>query len=288
MESIKISFRESIADGLRRLTIDSWSGACLLVSRNHLAAALKTGELAHPGVYILVGPSNIKPDRNGHPTLVFDLYIGKSDSLDERIALHDKIRSFWSIAFAFYRDGEDELHAGQTGDLEARLIARAREAGNQVDTAKHVKNVATPKPHSSPDQSESTEVFLGHIETVLKALGYNFLSTQTVPDVDVLESTNDPEIRIPENLQRLVKEIRTTCMALPATEFYSTHVPDLRAKVVSAQGSRVFARILFLKHAVRVDLKSHTFSVEADKSLDENQTNEIKDAYSRAQQQLEN
>jgi len=286
MEPIKITFLEPTADGLRRLTTDNWSGVCLVISRSHLAAALKTEELAHSGIYILVGPSKVTFGEDGRPALVFDLYIGKSDSLDERIAFHDKERKFWSIAFAFYRDGEDDLHAGQTGDIEASLIAKAREAGNQVDNGNHVTNKATPKIHNNPSQSQSTQIFLGHIETMLKALGYDFFSSQKLPDAGIAEPANNPEISIPENLQSLVNEIQTVCVALPSTEFYSTHVPDLRAKVISAQGSRVFARILFLKHAVKLMLKNQAFRLETNTSLDDDVKNDIRDAYSQARQQL--
>jgi hypothetical protein len=286
LESIKIAFlepkSESPADGLRRLTVESWAGVCLVLSRGRLHAALKTGHLTHPGVYILVGPSEISAGHNGR-TLVFELYIGRSDSFDERIARHDKFKNFWSTAFFFYRDGVDELHAGQTGDLEARLIAKAKAAGNKVN---HVHNVANPKPQGG---SDSTEMFLKQIETILKALGYDFFSPQQLTEAAVLEPlevADEPQMDVPESLRALIGQIRAACLALPSTEFYATHVPDLRAKVVSAHGSRIFARVQFKKRAVKLTLRGQAFTLEADALVDESVKEKIKDAYSHASQQL--
>jgi len=229
-----------------------------------------------------VGPSQVSSGHNGR-TLVFELYIGKSDSFDVRIANHDKFKDFWSTAFFFYRAGDDELHAGQTGDLEARLITKARAAGNTVNDVRNVAN-----PHSR-GTSDFTDVFMDKIETILKALGYDFFSSEKHPDTAIpepFEVIDAPEIYVPENLRRIVDQIRTVCLALPSTEFYATHVPDLRAKVVAARGSRIFARIQFLKQAVKLTLKSQVFTLEANASLDETVMQNIKAAYSQASQQL--
>jgi hypothetical protein len=282
MESIKLTFLESVPDGLRRLTIANWAGVCLVLSRSRLHSALKTGGLAHPGVYILLGPSAIDISDHGRK-LVFELYIGKSDSFDERIGNHDKFKGFWSTAFFFYGGGPEELHAGQTGDLERHLIARAQKAGHKVT------NVANPKLHGAPAQSDSTDIFLTYIETILKALGYDFFSSQgptEPPALKPLEPVAELEIAVPENLRRTVDQIRAVCLTLPAVEFYGTHVPDLRAKVVSAHGSRIFARIQFRKQTVKLTLKGQVFTLKADTLVDEEIERHIRDAYSRASREL--
>jgi hypothetical protein len=281
VEPIKLTFLESVPDGLRRLTIANWAGVCLVLSRSRLHSALKTGELAHPGVYILVGPSGIDMSDHGRK-LVFELYIGKSDSFDERIGNHDKFKGFWSTAFFFYGGGPDELHAGQTGDLEGRLIARAQTAGHNVT------NVANPKLHGVLSKSDSTDIFLNYIETILKALGYDFFSSRELaePVLKPLEAVAELEIDVPQNLRRVVDQIRAACLTLPAAEFYGTHVPDLRAKVVSARGSRMFARIQFRKQAVKLTLKDEVFTLKADTLMDEGIERKIKEAYSRARHEL--
>ena len=55
------------ADGLRSLTTDNWSGACLVITRKHFEAGQKTAKLDRPGVYILVGPSHVE-NRHIHPS----------------------------------------------------------------------------------------------------------------------------------------------------------------------------------------------------------------------------
>lgn len=247
METIKITFLESSPDGLRKLTTDNWSGVGLVVAREHFAATQTNEELMRPGVYILVGPSRV--DENfDPPRLISKIYIGKSDMLDERLRSHSELREFWSTAFAFYRAGE-ELHAGQIAQLEALLIEKARAA------KKHdVLNVATPRQLSKPSQLESISTFAGQIESMLKALGYDFFSSlpSLAPESPQVQ---EREVVVPSQLSAIVESLCEICAALPATEVYKTKVPDVRAKVVSKKDSRVFARIEFRSRAVKLTLK---------------------------------
>jgi hypothetical protein len=284
MEPIKIDFLDQSADGLCRLSTHNWAGACLVISRNRLESALKSGELAVPGVYILVGPSEVR-NVEGRPGLISKLYIGKSDTLDERISTHShsKSKEFWSTAFAFYHVGGD-FHAGHLADLERLMIQKAKKAGNDIVDA----NVIVPRQHGGSNSADSAGLFLEHIEIFLKALGYDFFSVQEPSDVTVIEPSKQPE-HIPENLQRLIGEIQTVCLELPSTEFYSTKVPDLRAKVISGGNSRIFARLQFLKHSLRLGLKGepgHHYNLSAEASLDQNGRDDIKAAYSWALKQL--
>ncbi len=244
MESLKIEFLESFPDGIRRLTTHNWSGACVVIARKHFDLAPEVADLACPGVYILVGPSEILTDTQP-PRLISRIYIGKSDTLDERLRHHHDSKEFWSTAFAFYRMGED-LHSGQTGQLEALLIDRARSAGN------HVLNVATPRQPEMQSESESIRMFVSQIEAILKALGHDLFSAQNLLRPIVTEAREEQEVRVPDNLQGLVSQLKQMCLELPQTEFYSTRIPDLRAKVVHGESSRVFATIKFRRHAVRL------------------------------------
>lgn len=248
MESIKITFLESFADGLRRLTTDSWKGACLVMTRKHFESAQKTTELIRPGVYILVGASHV--DETGHqPKLISKVYIGKSDVLDERLRQHHESKDFWSTAFAFYRP-EDDLHAGQLAQLEAHLIEKAMAAGNHV-----LQNVQTPRKAGKGFEPESLAAFVLHVESMLKALGHDFFSVQSLPQVPARENPDRFQHNVPENLKTVVEQLEAWCRELPMTEFYGTAVPDLRAKVMHEGSSRVFARIEFQKRAVKLTTK---------------------------------
>ena len=61
------------------------------------------------------------------PKLIPQVYIGKSDVLDERLRRHRESKEFWSTALAFYRPAYD-LHGGQITQLEAHLIRKAEGA----------------------------------------------------------------------------------------------------------------------------------------------------------------
>jgi hypothetical protein len=281
MESIKIDFVEDTADGLRRLTKVTSPLVCLVISRDRLAQAIETGKLTHPGIYVLVGPSKISTSENG-PTLVFDLYIGESNALDERIQTHHRIKDFWSIAFAFHREGEDELHAGQIADLEAHLISKVWDAGHNII------NQTNPGLSKKLVPSDITKIFSEHIETTLKAFGYDFFTKQQRPDTNALAPPNEPDIIEPKDFQRLVDEIKSFCLKLPSTEFYKTYTPDLRAKVISNGRFRVFAQIVLRRHVLRLNLRNQVFILKPHMQLDESLEAEIKNAYSQALQQLEN
>ncbi len=281
MESITITFLESSPDGVRRLTTNNWSGACLVISREHFASARRVEDLMRPGVYILVGPSEINMD-GPLPRLVSRIYIGKSDVLDERLRNHYDGKMFWSTAFAFYREGKDDLHGGQTAQLEALLIARARAAGNNV-----VTNVATPKQTGKTFDSESTASFAMHIEVMLKALGYDFFSPRPILLSESVPAAKEEDVVVPLNLLPVVNEVKQICSALPATEFYSTHVPDLRAKVMHEGSTRVFARIQFQKHAVKLTMKGGpTMILEAQAGVPEHVAEELRLSHDRAQKHL--
>lgn len=291
METIKITFPNPDVEGIRCLTAETWSMACLVIPRSCLRAASALDDFRLPGVYILAGPAEIRlypispPDNKDAtpPTLIQNLYIGKSDTLDERVAGHDKNKTFWSTAFVFYRNKKNEaLDGGQLAQLEADLIRKAREGVHNVT------NVSTPNPPLIASDSYANKIFLGQIEKMLRALGQDFFTPEN--NQVLAPPQPDPELRnpVPTNLQAIVGQLEEICLNLPSTEFYATQVPDLRAKVLKDGGSRVFARILFLKHAVRLALikENKSFTLKELDSVNETIREQIKDAHERALQEL--
>lgn len=268
MEPIKITFLEGSATGLRRLTMDNWAGACLVVSRDHFVAAQRSEHLMCPGVYILVGPSHVD-ETVSPPRLVSRIYIGMSDSLDERLSRHHHSpkKEFWSIAFAFYRQAED-LHAGQLKQLEAFLIHQARSAGNDV-----IQNAALPQVVCAENDRETITRFAKHIEFMLQALGYDFFSDQRLTDAVHLKRVDKQEVELPARFHSLVEHLKSVLLRLPEVVIYSTEVPDVRAKVMRGNDSRIFARIEFRKESVKLKLirtgvsKTLTALSEVDDSL---------------------
>lgn len=84
---ITIKIAGASPDGVRRLTTTNWSGVCVVLSRNQIDSALGSAELARAGVYILAGPAEIETESKS-PRLVSKIYIGKSETLDERLRSH--------------------------------------------------------------------------------------------------------------------------------------------------------------------------------------------------------
>lgn len=112
-----------------------------------------------------------------------------------------------------------------------------------------------PKQHEKQRSSENMKDFAFQIETILKVLGHDFFTAKSmpVPAIDAKNVQDEEEpVKVPENLRTVVDQLKAMCLALPGTEFYATRTPDLRAKVIHGERSRVFVCIRFKKNAVVV------------------------------------
>jgi hypothetical protein len=153
----------------------------------------------------------------------------------------------------FFRKNDDPLHAGHSRYLESRLIKLANDAGNSV-----LDNAVAPKlPHLNETDEDSMNEYLRHVERVLQALGHDLFTVRQVANDDLKEPVDTSAFHVPENLKSLVNSIKGQCMALKATEVYSTQVPDLRAKVFVGARSRIYASLRFQKHPVRLYIHDH-------------------------------
>ena len=274
MESIKITFPEQNAQGIRKLTIDNWSGCCLIVSRDFLQDALETDELEHAGIYILHGPP--LPE-NG--VCRAQLYIGKSESLGERLASHSRnkeMRILWNTAFLFMKQNDEGLHAGQIAFLEASLIEKARKANRY-----RVHNLATPTIRNGRNLAVDMKGFLSYVEQVLFAVGQEFLVEPPSESQDAtVDAANLSSLTVATELQAATDAFRSICNELPDVTLYETHVPDLRARVTVGSETRVFARVLFRKKKLCIESKGNQpfFVSEAD-DFTESYRSQIREAY---------
>ncbi len=245
MESITIDFLDTSPDGIRLLRSGNWAGACVVVARDALEPAQRLDELTYPGVYILAAPLAI--NGSGHPASVqYQIYIGRSDALGERLQQHYAGKNFWSTAFAFYRAG-GALHAGQLSQLEAFLIDKAQASGTHV-----VLNAATPRQTMSKTESEFVIPFAAQIESMLKVLGLDFFSLPRAAEPTEVKRESQGHFAVPQHLQTLVDLFRESCLEKEAVDLYTTKVPDVRARVTHDGQSRVFATIRLLKNGVRL------------------------------------
>lgn len=127
-EFYTIELVDGIADGLRRVTRKGWTGQVLAFPRLAYRDVRKRGELARPGVYVLVGPNG------GSLSMPHRLYIGRSDALQARMDTYQtaKEKDFWSHTFVLTSMGDHLLSTAITAFLEGELIALIRSIGRAV------------------------------------------------------------------------------------------------------------------------------------------------------------
>ena len=280
MNNIGMEFLKGTPDGPRRIFEANWSGECLMCSRARIESIL-VGELFDvSGVYVLVGPSKagFKADRIRFES---ELYVGQGDSVGDRIQSHLKKKDFWKTALVFHRPHRP-LNAGNIKYLESRLVQLAGKAGNCV-----LNNGTVPQiPSLAPTEKIDTEQFLTHMLFVLQALGFDFFTKlEFAPEAAPEEVVHD--IKIPAELKRLVNDLKVALLKFPNTELYFTKTPDYRAKVVAGNSFRVFARLKFRKHRLKVELKDvDKLELEPNKPLEQRLLEKIAEAHSKAQEYL--
>jgi hypothetical protein len=75
-------------------------------------------EFKKTAFYVLVGQAS--PD--DLPTV----YIGEGDPVGDRLAQHQKLKDFWTVA-VFFTSKDDNLNKAHVQYLEAKLVGRAQE-----------------------------------------------------------------------------------------------------------------------------------------------------------------
>lgn len=155
---------------MRRVTRKGWTGQVLSFPRLAYRDLRRRGELARPGVYVLVGPNSgslSKPHR---------LYIGRSDALQTRMDTYQTAKSkkdFWSHTFVLTRTRDHPLSTAITACLEGELIALGRSTGRAV--------INTNQPHPLPlDASDARllEEYRKHALAIMLLQGATYFAEQ--------------------------------------------------------------------------------------------------------------
>jgi hypothetical protein len=137
--TIKLFLVEGGPDGLWAVEKSNWTGIGLMCPRSSYPKARSREELARPGVYVLVGPSE---QTAGHTRV----YVGEADALSKRLDQHVKDKGFWTRAVVF-TSKDQNLNKAHVRYLESRLIRLALDA-QRVE----VENSTAP---TAPSLSES-------------------------------------------------------------------------------------------------------------------------------------
>ena len=157
--SLRIFVADGDPDGLRIVEKSNWIGKALMFPRALLPQVKARSELAHTGVYLLLGP---RPDGEGDM-----LYVGEGDPIRPRLERHYAEKDFWTRAIGFTTGSAGQLNKAHVQFLESRLMALARAAKRMpLDNANQPA-----EPSLSEADRADMEVFLGHMLGMLPVLG---------------------------------------------------------------------------------------------------------------------
>lgn len=232
---------------------------------------------------MLIGPPE-KSDDNLH--LDWRLYVGQADSVADRLDSHLKndTKAWFRTVVVIRRPDDSPLNLSQCQFLESKLHALASKAGTCVLTNRNAPRLPF---LSAADKSDTLE-FLNKAIVIVGALGFDFFEPSK-RDAEEDGTTENGNPKVPVNLQQLLEELRKAAIgpSFPKAEWYWTHTPDYRAKVVSGGDFRVFFRIMPAKNWFRADLKDvGSFKISNLADLDKHRE-DIQTAYDKADKYLQ-
>ena len=180
MQSVAFSMEITVPSGhpeeLRIVEIPQWSGIGFMFPRNERqkVVQMRGNELKKPGIYILWGQDDDGQDR---------VYIGETDSLDDRLKNHTD--TFWNDTIVFTsRDGS--INKAHVLFVESELVAIARKAGRCI-----VANVNDPqKSNLNETQRITAQIFLERLLLCLETVGVPFF--RRLPENPTIKASQSP------------------------------------------------------------------------------------------------
>ena len=163
--TLKLYLVDGSPAGVIKAELGNWSGKVLVASRSALPDLIKQDETERTGVYLLTGLDPKSPSR----TLV---YVGESDTVKNRLILHDKddAKQFFTRVCVIVSKDEN-LTKAHGRYLESRILALIRQAGRA-----RLVNSNEPEFLGLPESEiADMEGFLREIEVLLPVLGYDLL-----------------------------------------------------------------------------------------------------------------
>lgn len=163
--TIRLYLVDGSPTGTLTAEIINWTGKVLVSPRSNLAEIAKRPEVKRTGIYCLVGRDPDNPNQDC-------VYIGESDNVLSRLALHEKDESkdFWTRT-VIVTSKDENLTKSHVRFLESRLIQVANMAGR----AKLTNGTAPPAPPMPEADVADMDYFLGQLQMILPVLGFNFL-----------------------------------------------------------------------------------------------------------------
>jgi hypothetical protein len=148
-------------EGARIVDRMNWTGRGYIVPRDRWLEVKNRPELAHPGVYILIG---YETDEIGVERPV--AYIGQTDNVKARIESHDINKDFWDQAILFI-SANHGLNRAHTTWLEWELIQRAL----ATRRCRLVNKAEPGEPNLIESEKADTRAFLNEMLRLLPVMG---------------------------------------------------------------------------------------------------------------------
>ena len=167
--SIRIFLPSGEPNGLRIMERANWTGVGVVFSRSGFQEAIRRGELAQAGVYLLFD----RPEDGSLPTV----YIGEGDPVPERLKSHysDPKKAFWEFAVVFSAK-DKSLNKAHIQYLESRLVSLAKER-----KLCRLENGNMPQlPSLAESDQADTELFLGYLRSILPLAGLDIFEKPNV------------------------------------------------------------------------------------------------------------
>lgn len=192
---IRVWLVDNRPDGIKTLEYSNSTVMGWIVPRHLVHGFAARPEATRPGVYLLIGPHEAKPD-------VTSLYVGEGDPVVDRIQSHAMHKGFWTRAFVFISK-DNYVTKTQIKFLEYQLYQAAKAAGRA-----ELDNVNGPNPPtiSEPERVEMVH-FFGIIKLLLAAIGITVLEPR---------ETTGPVKVAPENTFEYTVKGATARMAITA------------------------------------------------------------------------
>jgi hypothetical protein len=192
--TIRILVPDGDPESIKIIHKMNWTGKGVAFPRPKWADVRLRHDVEGTGVYILWGKSDddgAEADDAPH-TNAITIYIGESETIEQRIAEHDKdpSKDFWDKAIVFVSTNSSaQLNRAHARWLEHQLIERARNSNQcKINNGEQKSK----EPTLSESDKADTQHFLKELLQVLPLVGLRVFETDKVvatPKTSTLQST---------------------------------------------------------------------------------------------------
>lgn len=159
-KKITIFLIDGLPKGLRSVRIDQWIGKAICTPRGNIKNLDYSEIKGSSSVYFLIGSN----ENNDLP----DMYVGETDSFEDRLNNHNYKKDWWQELVVFYSLDKSLSKTGARY-LEKVCIERLQKAGKC-----NLKNGNDPNSTSIPKEDKAgLEEFFSNISLILPLLGYD-------------------------------------------------------------------------------------------------------------------